>query len=341
MKVRAYAAKSKGAKLEPINIEMGPLGPFDVLIKVSHCGLCHTDVHYILEEHYFAPYPLVPGHEIVGTVVSGGEMVDPTLIGSRVGVGYQHSSCLSCEWCLRSTDQLCKKKTTTIGSGHGGFAEMTVADSRFVHPIPDGMASEHAAPLLCAGLTVYGAMTSNGIGPEQRVGVEGIGGLGHIAIMFASAMGCEVTAFSSSPGKEGEALSMGASHFVNVHDAAALRGAAESVDIVLCTSSSNMGITGLLPTVRPMGKVVLLSRTSGDVTITSEHLMNTKRSLTGSITGSRSDMREMLMFAARHNIRPWVEVEPMSKCNEAIERLLANQVRYRVVLRTEDQDGSK
>jgi uncharacterized zinc-type alcohol dehydrogenase-like protein len=332
MRINAHAAMKQGGRLEPYAFESGPLGPYELLVKVECCGLCHTDAHHILGEYYAAKFPFVPGHEIVGKVQEVGSMVDKARIGRRVGVGYQYNSCLECEWCIRGKEHLCKQKKTTLGAGHGGFADFAVADARFAFAIPSGLKSEHAAPLLCAGLTVYDGMRDNGAEPESRVGVLGLGGLGHIAVMFAHAMGCKVTVLSSSPDKEAEAKRMGATNLVNTRDEKAMKEAAESVDLLVCTSTKAPPLEKLMPLVRPLGRIVLLSRTAATQQFQADPLLGLKRSIAGSITGGRSDMNQMLEFAARNHVEPLVELMPMAQCNEALERLLANKARYRIVL---------
>jgi uncharacterized zinc-type alcohol dehydrogenase-like protein len=328
MKVQAYAAMEKGGALVHYSYEARAPGPFDIVIRISHCGFCHTDLHYILGEHYPSRYPLVPGHEIVGEVEAAGSMMKHRL-GQRVGVGYQYSSCLECYYCLRGKEHLCEKKRATVLSG-GGFADRIVADGRFAFEIPSAMRSEHASPLLCAGLTVYKTLRNAGVTPDDRVGVSGIGGLGHLAISFAAAMGCEVTAFSHSPEKEEDAISLGARHFMSLDQAGK-----ESIDILLVTSSSRLDAEKALGLLRKEGRMAVLSRGAEDMIVPAGSLMYGERWMGGSITGSRADMIEMLAFAERHAIRPLVEIMPMAKCNEAMERMKANQARYRIVLSNE------
>jgi uncharacterized zinc-type alcohol dehydrogenase-like protein len=328
MKVQAYAAMEKGGRLTPYAHEAKAPGPFDVVVRISHCGFCHTDLHYILGEHYPSRYPLVPGHEIVGEVEAAGSMMKHRL-GQRVGVGYQYSACLECYYCLRGKEHLCEKKRATVLSG-GGFADRIVADGRFAFEIPSGMKSEHAAPLLCAGLTVYKTLRNAGVTPDDRVGVLGIGGLGHLAIGFAAAMGCEVTAFSHSPEKKADAMSFGARRFMSLDQAGK-----ESIDILLVTSSSRLDAEMALGILRKEGRMAILSRGAEQLVVPAGSLMYGERWMGGSITGSRADMIEMLAFAERHNIMPLVEIMPMAKCNEAMERMKANLARYRIVLSNE------
>jgi uncharacterized zinc-type alcohol dehydrogenase-like protein len=328
MRINAYAALEKGGELQPYSYEGRAPGPFDVVVRISHCGFCHTDLHYILGEHYPSKYPLVPGHEIVGTVEATGNMMRHRQ-GQRVGVSYQYSSCLECYYCLRGKEHLCDKKRATILSG-GGFADRLVADGRFVYEIPAALRSEEAAPLLCAGLTVFKALRNAGTKPEDKVGVLGIGGLGHLAIRFATAMGCEVTAFSHSTEKENDAKAFGASHFADPS-----LGGKEMVDVLLITSSAKIDVTKLLGMLRKEGRLVVLSRAAEDLLVPAGSLMFGEKWMGGSITGSRADIVEMLGFAARHHIVPMLEVMPMDKCNEAMQRLKANKARYRIVLSNE------
>jgi len=232
--IHAHAAREARAPLTPHTIETGPLRPFEVELAVTHCGICHSDIHLIDDDWHISRYPLVPGHEVVGTVQACGPAVTDVRVGQRVGVGWQSGSCLACEWCLRGDEMCCAQEEATCVGRPGGFADRLRVDSRFAHPLPDALASEHAAPLLCAGITVYAPLAA-GVQPGMRVGVVGIGGLGHLALQFARAMGAEVTAFSTTPGKAAEAERFGAHHFVVSSDARQMEQAKGTLDYVLST----------------------------------------------------------------------------------------------------------
>src|SRR5512139_2529524 len=213
MSFHAYAAHARKGPLVPFVYDPSPLGPHDVEIRITHCGICHSDVHLVDGDWGVGSYPMVPGHEIVGTVAALGPEARHLETGQRVGVGWQRGACLGCDLCGTGDENLCPRNEATCVDHHGGFADRIRVDGRFAFPIPDALASENAAPLLCGGATVYSPLR-RWVKPPMRVGVVGIGGLGHLALQFARAMGCEVTAISSSPDKAAEARGFGAHHFL-------------------------------------------------------------------------------------------------------------------------------
>ena len=255
-----------GEVLQPFSYEAAELGPYDVEIGITHCGLCHSDIHLIDNDWGMSAYPLVPGHEIVGTVRAAGPAAGGFKPGQRVGVGWQRSSCLACEWCLRGKETCCARQEATCVGHHGGFATAIRTDSRFVYPIPEGLPSAAAAPLLCAGLTVYTPLRLDAVA-ASRVGVIGIGGLGHLAILFARAFGCEVTAFSTSPAKEAEALRLGARHFVDSRDPARMAAASGSLDLLLSTVTTDLDWNAWLNLLRPMGVLTLVGASPGPIAV--------------------------------------------------------------------------
>ncbi len=198
----------------PFRYDPGKLAAHDVEIAISHCGVCHSDLHLIANDWGTSQYPFIPGHEIIGKVAAAGTEVKSLEVGQRVGLGWQSSSCGQCEWCMKGQENLCAASECTCVHRHGGYADRVRANARFVVPIPDALDSEQAAPLLCAGITVYNPLRINRVNPSSHIGIVGIGGLGHIALQFARVFGAEVTAFSTSAGKEGEARALGAHHFV-------------------------------------------------------------------------------------------------------------------------------
>ena len=329
--VRGYAAMAKGLELEPFNYEPPELDENDVRISVTHCGLCYTDVHAIDDYYEITDYPFVPGHEVVGHVSEMGPAVTGLEVGDRVGVGWQGRSCGRCEWCARGEDHLCKE---VVDNGswtpYGGFSSSIKVDSGFAYPLPDALPSETAAVLLCAGVTVYSPLRSYA-DPSQKVGVIGVGGLGHLAIQFAHALGCEVTAISSSPGKEGEARALGADHFIVSGDKDEL-DRSESHDLFLYTAHADIDWTSLLFNLKNNGRLVMIGFSQVPVKFEPLELVVHQQSITGSFLGSPAMMREMLAFAEEKGIRPKVEVMPMSQVNEAIRRLKEGKVHYRIVL---------
>ncbi|MEO1310703.1 MAG: NAD(P)-dependent alcohol dehydrogenase [Pseudomonadota bacterium] len=330
MPVKAYAALEQGAPLEPFEYEPEPLSPNDVEIAVTHCGLCHSDYSMVHNEWGISRYPLVPGHEAVGEVVAAGSAA--TLkVGTRVGVGWQSGSCGACEWCRTGEEQLCLSQKGTIVHGHGGWAEALRVHERFAVPIPDGLASEDAGPLMCGGITVFSPLTDFNVRSTSHVAVLGIGGLGHLAIQFASAMGCEVTALSSTSEKEAEARSLGAHHFVATKEEGALKACRGRFDMVISTVSANLNWRHYAATLRPKGNLCFVGQTGGNAEIAPAALIAGRKSVSGSPIGSPIALRRMLEFAARNGVKPMREDYAMSEVNAALARMHENKVRYRAV----------
>ncbi len=332
-RVKGYAALKIGDRLVPFEYDPPELKEHDIRVDVTHCGLCYTDVHAIDDYFGITKFPFVPGHEIVGRVSELGSAVTGLRKGDRVGVGWQGRSCMKCEWCLRGEEQLCKEVAQNgVWEPYGGFSSSISVGSGFAYSIPSAMQSEVAAVLLCAGISVYNPLRSNLTGRPMKIGIVGIGGLGHLAIQFAKALGHEVTAISSSPEKEREALSFGADHFILASDRAALRKHELSFDMHLYTAHSGIDWTSLSFTVRNNGKIVLVGFSDVPVQFEPLELVAHQQSITGSFIGNRVMMREMISFAQEHRIRPKIELMPMAKVNEAIQRVKEKKARYRIVL---------
>ncbi len=337
--VLGYAAKAVGERLEPFSYEAPNLGEQDVRLAVTHCGLCYTDIHGIDDYYNISTYPLVPGHEIVGLVTETGSAVVEPKIGDRVGIGWQGRACWQCDYCRQGDVHLCIDiDHAATWDPYGGFATSVAVDSRFVYQLPDAMRPEAAAVLMCAGLAVYSPLRRFATDPAHHVGVLGIGGLGHLAIQFAHALGCEVTAISSSPDKERDALGFGADHFV-IGDREGLRSLNDQLDLLLCTvHGEGIRWERLIPPLRrDRGRLVLVG--FPQIQLDPQDLVAHQVSITGSLLGSPATMRDMLDFAQEHRITPAVELMPMSCVNEAIDRLKENRVRYRVVLVNDTVDG--
>lgn len=329
--VLGYAAMAAGGPLEPFEYESPELGEHDVRVAVTHCGLCYSDIHAIADYYDITTYPFVPGHEIAGFVSAVGPSATGLKVGDRVGIGWQGRSCMRCEWCLRGDEQLCREIASAgVWEHHGGFSPEVVADSRFVYPLPDAMAPEVAAVLVCAGITVYSPLRRYVTEPSMRVGVVGVGGLGHLALQFARAFGCEVTAISSTPAKEEEARRFGADHFVVAGDRDQLVQMELSQDLLLYTAHNEIASERLLLTLKKNGRLVLMGFPR--LTLEPVDLIVYQYSITGSFLGNRASMREMLSFAGAHGIAPVIELMPMAAVNEAIERVKENRARYRIVL---------
>ncbi len=329
--IHAHAAHEPRAPLTPYAIETGPLRPFEVELAVTHCGICHSDIHLIDDDWQISQYPLVPGHEVVGTVAACGPAVTDVRVGQRVGVGWQSGSCLTCEWCLRGDEMCCAQAEATCVGRPGGFADRLRVDSRFAHPLPDALTSEHAAPLLCAGITVYAPLAAD-VRPGMRVGIIGIGGLGHLALQFARAMGAEVTAFSTTPEKAAEAERCGARHFVVSSDARQMEQARGTLDYLLSTVTVPLDWPLWLDLLRHRGTLTLVGASPGTVSVSPMALIVGQKAIRGSAIGGRAAMRAMLAFAARTGVRPQVEVVPLREVNAALAKVRANQARYRIVL---------
>ena len=242
MKVRAQAALAEKGRLQPFEYDPGPLGPTQVDVRVTHCGICHTDSATVDNDFGISQYPLVPGHEAVGVIAGLGAAVDRLQIGQRVGVGPMCGSCMACEWCESGLQHLCANVGLTIfGGHHGAFAtHVRVNNWQFAFPLPDAIASEHAGPLMCAGATVFTPILQYGVRPTDRVAVVGVGGLGHLAVQYLAKWGCDVTAVSSSRDKEPQARSLGATHFIATGGTDELRKAARSFDFIFCTVSGDL-----------------------------------------------------------------------------------------------------
>jgi uncharacterized zinc-type alcohol dehydrogenase-like protein len=333
MSILGYAAKGPRGKLERFDYEPLPLGPYDVEISITHCGICRSDLHLIDDDWSVSEYPLIPGHEIIGEVSELGSEVRGLEKGMQVGVGWQRQACYQCDQCLAGDDNLCPNQEATCVGHHGGFADAIRLDSRFVFVLPEQLKPETTAPLLCGGITVYSPLTRHCVRPAMRVGVVGIGGLGHLALQFAHAFGCEVTAFSTTPEKESDARFFGADHFVLSTDEAQLEAITGTLDLVLSTVHVDLDWQQYLNTLRPRGTLCFVGAGQGPINIPPFALITGARSLSGSPTGSRSAIREMLDFAARHDIEARAEIRPMAEVNEALERVRSGQVRYRMVLR--------
>ncbi len=330
--IQGLAAHAAGAELLPFRYDPGELGPQEVEIGVSHCGICHSDLHLIANDWGISQYPFIPGHEVIGAITAVGTEVRSLTVGRRVGLGWQSNSCGQCEWCMKGMENLCAASEATCVHRNGGYAQRVRANARFVVPIPSALPSEQAAPLLCGGITVYNPMRTHCINPSSRVGVVGIGGLGHMAIQFARVFGAEVTAFSSSLAKEEEARELGATHFVNSRETKAMREVTGSLDLILSTVNANEEWNTYIQALRPTGTLCMVGIPPSPMAVQALPLIAGIRSITGNPTGSPSRLREMLDVAARHGVQAKTERFAMAAANEAIEKVKKNKVRYRAVL---------
>ncbi len=330
--IHGLAAHAAGAQLVPYKYEPGPMQANEVEVRISHCGICHSDIHLIDNDWGLSRYPFVPGHEIVGTVSAVGAGVRDRAVGQRVGIGWQADSCGICEWCKQGEENLCADAQPTCVGRNGGYADSVRVNARFAIPVPEVLQSENVAPLLCAGITVYSPLRNLGVRPASRVGIVGIGGLGHLGLQFAKAFGAEVTALSTSTDKEDEARRLGADHFVNTRDNGGLKKIVGSFDLLLSTVSADQDWPALVACLRPKGTLCVVGVPPSPIAVQAFPLIAGKRSLAGSNSGSPQDLHEMLNVAARHSIKAITERFPMAKANEALLRVKKNQVRYRAVL---------
>ena len=336
MKVQAYAAHEAGGPLRPHEYEAGQLGPNEVDVRVTHGGICHTDIGIIDNEWGISRYPVVAGHEAVGVVEAVGDAVDQTVlsVGQRVGVGAIAGSCFRCEWCVSGRTNLGPHKDDTVLRGdRGGFAShVRASDWRHVYPIPDAIRSEHAAPLLCAGTTVFSPLLVHNVLPTHRVAVVGIGGLGHLAIQFLAKWGCAVTAISTTPAKRADAERFGAKDFIASGEPGALQKAAGTFDFVLSTVSADLPWDDYLGILRPEGRLCLVGVPEQPITVSQLSLIPEAKTVVGGIVGSATQTRQMIDFAARHNIRPTVETFPATDFDHALDRVRTGRSRYRTVV---------
>ena len=330
--VSAWAALAAGGQLQAYEYEVGALPADQVEVEIEHCGICHSDLSMLDNEWGIARYPLVPGHEAMGRIVALGENAPGLKIGQRVGIGWNSSSCMHCHTCLNGDQHLCVTAGRTIIGRHGAFANRVRVHWVWAIPVPDALESSAVGPLLCGGITVFYPLLHFGIKPTQRVGVVGIGGLGHIALKFLRAWGCEVTAFSSSESKHAEALQFGAHRVVSNRDKAAMRAIKGSLDLILNTVSAPLDWNALLATLAPKGRLHFVGSAIEPMPLVPMKLIQKQLEVSGSPTGPRSAMDRMLEFAARHQISPQIERFKMSSVNDAMEHLRAGKARYRIVL---------
>jgi uncharacterized zinc-type alcohol dehydrogenase-like protein len=330
-KIHAYAAAKAGAPLEPFEYDPGPLLPEQVEVSVEHCGICHSDQSMLDNEWGRTVYPFVPGHEIVGTISAVGSQVKGRKVGDRVGVGWFTGSCMHCRHCIGGEQHLCRTTEETIVGRHGGFADRVRAHWAWSFPLPAGVDIAKAGPLFCGGITVFSPILLANLKPTDRAGVVGIGGLGHLAIKFLRAWGCEVTAFTSTAAKHAEARALGAHHAIASNDKDALKQARGTLDLIIVTVNVPLDWKGYLAALRPKGKLHFVGAVLEPIAVPAFSLMAPK-TITGSGTGSPTAIADMLDFCARHQIAPQTESFPMARVNDAMNHLRAGKARYRVVL---------
>jgi len=330
--VHGYAALNAGGHLEPYEYELGPLGPDDVDLDVKSCGICFSDVSMIDNAWGFTPYPLVPGHEIVGAVRAVGERVSHLKAGDLVGLGWNAGSCLTCAQCMGGDHHMCAQAVSTFIGRPGGYADIVRAQAHAVFKLPNGVDPRTAGPLMCGGITVFSPFSQFAISPTASVGIIGIGGLGHLAVKFARAWGCHVTAFTSTSAKRDEALHLGAHDVMDSRDEKALANAANRFDLLLSTVNASLNWNAFIGTLKPRGRLHVLGAVPEPLAFPVSSLMLAHRSVSSSPSGSPSDILKMLEFVGRHKIEPQTEHFKFGRVNDAIEHLRSGKARYRVVL---------
>ena len=331
--IQALAAQIAKGKLTPFSFDPGPLGDDQVEIAVQYCGVCHSDLTMLNNDLGFTRFPLVPGHEAIGTVTALGSHAKFLQVGQTVGLGWNSGSCLHCAQCLSGSQNMCSSLEMTIVGRHGAFATKVRCHWAWASPIPEGIDLAKAGPLLCGGITVFNPFQQFDIRPTERVGIIGIGGLGHMALQFANKWGCHVTAFTSSASKADEAKAMGAHHVIDTHSVEALTKAAGSFDFILSTVNVPLDWAGYIKALAPKGRMNVVGLLGEPMPVSSIDLLLSQRSVSGTPSGPPSVVNQMLDFCARHKIEPVTEEFPMSQANEALQHLEAGKARYRIVLK--------
>lgn len=338
---RGYAALEAGADLVPFEFERREVGPGDVQLEITHSGVCHSDIHTVRGEWGDQHFPIVPGHEIVGTVTAVGSDVSGFKVGDYVGVGVYVDSCRECANCVAGYSHYClegmtgtyaNKERRDSGWTQGGYSNKIVVDQGYVVHVPDSLDRAGAAPLLCAGITLWAPLSRFQAGPGKRVAIVGLGGLGHMGVKFAVAMGAEVTVISHSPSKEEDAKKLGAPHFLLSSDEAQMEAHRFGFDLIINTVSVPIDVDAYLELLGYHGTLVMVGLSGKPYCFSGPVILNQARSITGSMIGSVGQLQEMLNFAGEHGIHSEVEVITADYVNTAYERVIASDVRYRFVI---------
>ncbi len=330
-KYQAWIAKAAKQPLALEVIDLGPLRAEEVEVRVEHCGLCHSDLSVLTNDWGVSQYPAILGHEVVGRITALGPNAKGLKAGQRVGVGWFSGSCMHCRQCMTGSHHLCAEVQPTILGHRGGFATHIRSHWAFAIPLPDTLNFADAGPLLCGGVTVFAPLTMHAW-PTSRVGFMGIGGLGHMAVKFAAAYGCTVTAFTSSERKFDEAKGFGANHVVSSRDTAGIKKLAGSFDLLISTVNVPLDWDAMIGALAPNGRLHVVGAVLEPIPVAAFSLILGQRSVSGSPTASPATIETMLDFASRHNVAPQTEHYPMSQINEAFARLESGKARYRIVL---------
>ena len=341
IKTKSYAAAGTGEELKPFEIQRREPGPNDILIDIKFCGVCHSDLHQVKNEWGNSKFPMVPGHEITGIVAKTGGQVTGFKAGDRVGVGCMADSCKECSSCKEGLEQYCEKRMVLTYNDieldgetptYGGYSKQITVHERFVVHIPEELPLDKAAPLLCAGITTYSPLMHWQAGPGKSVAVVGLGGLGHMAVKLANAMGANVTAISRSASKKADALAMGAKEYLATSDSSVIEKAQERFDLIINTVSSAADMNTYLGMLKRDGVMVLVGAPSEPLPVHPFSLIPKRKSLAGSTIGGMRETQEMLNFCGKHKLGADIEVIAIDKINEAYKRLQKSDVRYRFVI---------
>ena len=328
---RAWVAKAAKQPMALETVDLGPLGVEDVEVAVEHCGLCHSDLSVLNNDWGLSQYPAILGHEVIGRVTAVGPNAKGLKVGQRVGVGWNSGSCMHCRQCVSGSHHLCPEVQATVIGHRGGFASHIRAHWVWAIPLPEKLNVDEAGPLLCGGIAVFAPLAMYAK-PTDRVGIIGVGGLGHMAVKFAAVYGCDVTAFTSSESKFEEARGFGANQVVSSNDSAAIKKLGGRFDLLISTVNVKLDWDAMIGALAPNGRLHFVGAVLEPVPVGAFSLIAQQRSVSGSPTGSPAAIETMLDFAARHNVLPQTERFPMSKINEAFARLESGKARYRIVL---------
>lgn len=330
--IRAYASLQAGEKLEPFDYNPGQLEDDQVEIQVDYCGICHSDLSMIDNAWGMSAYPLIPGHEVIGTVADVGKQVTNLSIGQSVGLGWHAGYCHHCAQCHNGDHNLCEQPQPTIVQHHGGFADRVRAQEYSVIPLPNNIDLISAAPLLCGGITVFNPLLQFNIKPTDTVAIIGLGGLGHMALLFMKAWGCDTTVFTSNPAKKAFALAQGASYVIDSADEQAITNCPNRFDLILTTVNVPMNWDLYISKLKPKGRLHIVGGVVEPLPLNVFQLIMGQKQVSGSPVGSPENIKAMLEFAHRHAIKPIIETFPMAKVNDALDHLRAGKARYRIVL---------
>lgn len=339
--VNGYAAPAAKSALAPFSFERRDVGENDVLIDIHYCGICHSDIHQVCDEWGGSLFPMVPGHEIVGKVSKIGKNISKFKVGDHVGVGCFVDSCRRCESCHEGLEQYCSEGMTTTYNGmerdgsrltQGGYSTKIVVNENYVLRLPGNLPLDASAPLLCAGITLYSPLNHWHAGPGKKVAIVGLGGLGHMGVKIAHAMGAEVTVLSHSNKKQEDSKRLGANHFYATSEPATFNKLASTFDLIICTVSAGIDWNEYLKLLKRDGTMVVVGVPEENVPVNAFSLVAGRRSLAGSLIGGIKETQEMLDFCGKHNLTADIELIPIQQVNDAYERILKSDVRYRFVI---------